>query len=171
MRMKVAAACIAAVLLAGGPAWAHNKSVGDPDDVNGPLDIQEVSLRHGPHNVFVKFTTYGNFGPTVLSSSWFDFRLKRPGSQVPWYYVMVSHENGAYRARLVPCGADSCHPGNAKALEVTKPSTNSIEFAMPRSMISNAGSKLHWFAWAGDGNIVDRAPATGTSGHFIGAAG
>ncbi|HEV2756226.1 MAG TPA: hypothetical protein VG318_10690 [Actinomycetota bacterium] len=65
MRYLLVAAALVAALT--NPAAAHERTVFDPVDSPGPLDVAAARLRHGPGRIKLDLVTYGAWGPETLA--------------------------------------------------------------------------------------------------------
>ncbi|HYI44122.1 MAG TPA: hypothetical protein VE174_01500 [Actinomycetota bacterium] len=144
-------------LLLGVPApvSADKKSVPDPDDVNGALDIKAASHRHGSKGKLVHIiVTHEDWEPSILAAeeSWFamlfDVDRDREDEFGENRYLKIDYsEEEGLHAGMYSQGFGG--PGEFIAnVPVTKPNAASVRVVFPKKLLARRIKEYRWRAIA-----------------------
>lgn len=163
----------AAIFLAtAGPAFANTKTISDPNDRPGPLDIRSASHGHSGARVTHRISTFGAWSIGLLRPSTpnlFALEISTDSDPALERVVIISSRNGRMVADVftVPGGS---FVGSASA---SKPNARTLRVSILRSRLGNP-SGYRWNAFsqfraagACSSFCIDRAPNHGRLLHDI----
>lgn len=133
---------LAIVATAAAPAGATRNTVGDPDDSVSPIDIASASHGHmtaGDRRLLThRVDAYTPWDLDDLGGrhSFFSFEFDVDGDGSADHFVAVTDRRGVLRA-----SSDF----DAR-VTVTRPDSDSVQIAFPKSAIAKRGDGYHWNA-------------------------
>jgi hypothetical protein len=163
---------VAIFLASAGPAVANTKTISDPNDRPGPLDIRSASHGHAGARVTHRISTFGTWPIGLLRPSTpnlFAVEISTDSDPALERVVLISSRNGRMIADVftLPSGD---FVGSASA---SKPNARTLRVSILRSRLGNpAGYRWNAFsqfkaAGACSSFCFDRAPNRGRVLHDI----
>lgn len=152
---------VAAFLIAPTAARADTKSVRDPRDASGRLDIRSASHGHAGANVVHTLVTHGSWSSSVLGGSnaaVFVLDTNNNWRDKPERFVVVFWQGGRLRAVLANKSGRVL-----RQVRASRPSASSLRVTIPTRALGGKGYR--WFAATFDGSAQDFAPNRGTPLH------
>lgn len=167
-RRVVALVLVTAALILGPsllPSYA--KTVRDPDDAAGKLDIRVATTGTGSNQVIFTLSTYGSWRSRILNreeGTGIDFLIDARGDSKAELIAVVYFRNGRLRVNL----AERYTADSIASVPATRPNNRTLRFKIDKQDFNADGDSIRWFAVSaytdtGDCSNVcrDRAPDNG----------
>ena len=150
----------AAIALFGtwSPATANVSSLGDPDDVHGPLDVRRIAHGHGSDGVlWHKLVMWKRWGANDLRGTdeiRFFFSTDRE-HRYDEVHASVVREDGKLAASIYEYveSSDGAGVGPAHRIRLTRPNRRSVKIFFDDKWVTNRRDRYAWSA----GSSYDKA--------------
>ena len=171
LRRGIATAVVGALVWTGSAAMADVKTLNDPNDTQGKLDVRRVIVDHDDRDRKFKIKTFEGWDKDILEPGKASIRVNLKIDEDSYYSIEITKDPGGLRAHVIFCKDGMCNYDQSESVGATKPNRRTVRFTIRRGMIPKITDVLRWKVETAtgsgcDGNCnFDLAPNNGYERH------
>jgi hypothetical protein len=174
LRRGIAGFVVGALVFVGSAASADLKTLDDPNDTQGKLDVRRVIVDHDDRDRMFKIKTFEGWDKGILEPGKSSIRVNLKIDADSYYTIEIMKESdGKLHAYVIFCKDGMCNYDQVESVIATKPNRRTLRFVIRRGMIPKIVDVLRWkvemASGSGcDGNCYfDQAPNSGYERHSL----